>query len=90
MKIQKNLLEQEKHKLNEILYEKDELTRQINIMVGKLSLQKRELSDGDDGLRQLKKVKDSSDVVEKGESSSQPNSHIKVISKCKFLNGQIL
>ena len=86
MDIQRNLLEQEKHKLNEILQEKDELTRQICRMDDTMRSQKRKLADGDDGLRQLKKVKDSSDVREvevEGESSSQPSSHIRVVSQCK-------
>ena len=94
MRRQKNLLDEEKVKLKEILYEKDQLIGQICKIDEKMRSEKRKLEDGHDGLTESKKLKDSSDVLEgdlvaenmrAAEVSSKPNRHMSVISECKFL-----
>ena len=89
MRKQKNLLNEEKDKLKEILYEKDQLIGQICKIDEKMKSGKRKLEDGHDQLTQSKKSKDSSDLVAENirgaEVSSKPTRHISVISECKFL-----
>lgn len=90
LKQQKEILEKENCKLQNVIEEREKLTGVISAMRNKIDSRKRQFDESDDDSRSGKRLRGDIDIVAESARLSDipvhPPSHIATVSQCKFLN----